>query len=167
VVWANANAVTGGLYRSEHKLLLLFKKGFAAHFNRISLGKHGCHRTNLWTYPATSLGSDARRGRQDHPTAKPTAMLEDALAELTNPGEIVLDPFLGSGSSLIAADNTGRVRCGVEIDPLYVDVTIRRFQASTGIAAIFADSGETFEQLATQGPSIEEQPRRKQGRYRE
>ena len=80
---------------------------------------------------------------------KPAAMLEDALSDLTHRGELVLDPFLGSGTSLIAAQNTGRVCCGVERDPLYVDVIIRRYEASTGIAAILADSGETFEQVAT------------------
>jgi DNA modification methylase len=75
-------------------------------------------------------------------------MLQDALIDLTNRGEIVLDPFLGYGSSLIAADNTGRVYCGIELDPLCVDVMIRRYEVETGVAAIFADSGETFEKVA-------------------
>ena len=88
-----------------------------------SSARRGRWRSNVWTYPgASSLGSDARRGLQDHPTVKPTAMLEDALLDLTNRGDIVLDPFLGSGSTLIAADRTGRVCRGVELDPLYVDV---------------------------------------------
>jgi DNA modification methylase len=78
---------------------------------------------------------------------KPTAMLQDALIDLTNRGDIVLDPFLGSGSTLIAAENTGRVCCGIEFDPLYVDVIIRRYEAETGIAAILAESGETFEKV--------------------
>jgi DNA modification methylase len=125
VVWAKTNAGMGSLYRSQHELLPLFKKGVASHVNNISLGKRGRHRTNVWTYPgASSLGSDARRGLQDHPTVKPTAMLQDALIDLTNRGEIVLDPFLGSGSTLIAAEKTGRVCRGVELDPLYVDVII-------------------------------------------
>jgi DNA modification methylase len=119
VVWAKPNAGTGSLYPSQHKLLPLFKKGSADHFNNIAVGTHGRHRSNLWTYPAGSVGSNAQRGRQDDPTVKPTSMFEDALADLTNPGEIVLDPFLGSGSTLFAADNTGRVCCGVELDPLY------------------------------------------------
>ena len=104
---------------------------------------------NLWTYPgASSLGSDARKGLQDHPTVKPVAMLGDAMIDLTNRGEIVLDPFLGSGSTLIAAEKTGRVCCGIELDPLYVDVIIRRYEAETGVTAILTETGETFEDLA-------------------
>ena len=149
VVWAKTNAGMGSLYRSQHELLPLFKKGVAAHVNNIVLGKRGRHRTNLWTYPgASSLGSDARKGLQDHPTVKPIAMLGDALIDLTNRGEIVLDPFLGSGSTLIAAEKTGRICCGIELDPLYVDVIIRRYEAQTGTTAILADTGETFDDLA-------------------
>jgi len=100
-------------------------------------------------YPgASSLGSDARRGLRDHPTVKPTAMLADALLDLTKRGDIVLDPFLGSGSTLIAADKAGRVCRGVELDPLYVDVIVRRYEAATGAAAILLETGETFENLA-------------------
>ena len=81
------------------------RKGAAPHVNNIELGKRGRWRSNVWTYPgASSLGSDARRGLKDHPTVKPTAMLEDALLDLTNRGDIVIDPFLGSGSTLIAAE---------------------------------------------------------------
>jgi hypothetical protein len=140
VVLAKPDAGTGHLYPSQHKLLPLFKKGVAAHINSIAVGTHGGHRSNLWTYPAASVGSDAPRGREDLPTAKLSSMLEDALADLladlTTPGEIVVDPFLGSGATLFAAQNTGRVCCGVELDPLSVDGIIRRYQASTGIAAI-------------------------------
>lgn len=144
VVWAKTNGGMGSLYRSQHELLPLFKKGAASHVNNISLGKRGRYRTNLWTYPgASSLGSDARKGLQDHPTVKPTAMLQDALIDLTNRGEIVLDPFLGSGSTLIAAEKTGRVCCGVELDPLYMDVIIRRYEAHTGTAVILAGAGDT------------------------
>jgi DNA modification methylase len=104
---------------------------------------------NLWTYPgASTLGSDARRGLQDHPTVKPTAMLEDALLDLTHRGDIVLHPFLGSGSTLIAAEATGRVCRGVELDPLYVEGIIRRYQAATGQGALLVETGETFEALA-------------------
>ena len=149
IVWAKTNAGMGSLYRSRHELLPLFKKGDGPHVNNVELGKRGRWRSNVWTYPgASSLGSDARRGLQDHPTVKPTAMLEDALLDLTNRGEIVIDPFLGSGSSLIAADKTGRICRGVELDPLYVDVIVRRYEAATGNDAVLVETGETFEALA-------------------
>src|SRR5215213_3724661 len=96
IVWGKTNAGMGSLYRSQHELLPLFKKGKAAHVNNIQLGKGGRWRSNLWQYPgASSMGSDARRGLSDHPTVKPTAMLEDALLDLTNCDDVVLDPFLG------------------------------------------------------------------------
>jgi DNA modification methylase len=149
VVWAKTNAGMGSLYRSQHELLPLFKKGVASHVNNISLGKRGRHRTNLWIYPgASSVGSDARKGLQDHPTVKPAAMLQDALIDLTNRGEIVLDPFLGSGSTLIAAESTGRACRGIELDPLYVDVIIRRYETVTGASVILADTGEPFATVA-------------------
>jgi DNA modification methylase len=154
VVWAKTNAGMGSLYRSQHELLPLFKKGDAPHVNNVALGKRGRWRSNVWTYPgASSLGSDARRGLQDHPTVKPTAMIEDALLDLTNRGDIVLDPFLGSGSTLIAAETTGRICRGVELDPLYVDVIIRRYEVGTGQAAVLVDTGETFEELAKRRPA--------------
>src|SRR5271157_3205233 len=109
----------GSLYRSQHELLPLFKKGTAPHINNVELGRHGRWRSNLWTYPgASSLGSDARKCLQDHPTTKPIAMLEDALLDLTRRGDIVLDPFLGSGSTLLACERTGRICRGFELDPL-------------------------------------------------
>ena len=149
IVWAKTNAGMGSLYRSQHELLPLFKKGDAPHVNNIDLGKKGRWRSNVWTYPgASSLGSDARRGLKDHPTVKPTAMLEDALLDLTNRGDIVVDPFLGSGSTLIAADTTGRACRGVELDPLYVDVIVRRYEMATGNPAVLVETGETFELLA-------------------
>ncbi len=149
IVWAKTNAGMGSLYRSQHELLPLFKKGSVPHVNNIELGKRGRWRSNVWTYPgASSLASDARRGLQDHPTVKPTAMLEDALLDLTNRGDTVVDPFLGSGSTLIAAEKTGRVCRGVELDPLYVDVIVRRFEAATGTAATLVGTGETHQTLA-------------------
>ena len=148
IVWAKTNAGMGSLYRSQHELLPLFKKGIAPHVNNIELGRRGRWRSNLWTYPgASSLGSDARRGLKDHPTVKPTAMLEDALLDVTKRDDIVLDPFLGSGSTLIAAVKTGRVCRGVELDPLYVDVILRRYQAATGKAAVLVETGETYQAL--------------------
>ena len=129
IVWAKTYAGMGSLDRSQHELLPLFRKGTAPHVNNVELGKRGRWRSNVWTYPgASSRGSDARRGLQDHPTVKPTAMLEDALLDLTNRGDIVIDQFLGSGSTLIAAEKTGRVRRGLELDRLYVDVIARRMR---------------------------------------
>jgi DNA modification methylase len=149
IVWAKTNAGMGSLYRPQHELLPLFKKGSAPHVNNVELGKRGRWRSNVWTYPgASSLSSDARRGLQDHPTVKPTAMLEDALLDLTGRNDIVIDPFLGSGSTLIAAEKTGRVCRGVELDPLYVDVIVRRYEAATRNAAILVETGETFAALS-------------------
>jgi DNA modification methylase len=138
----------GSLYRSQHELLALFKKGNAPHVNNIALGRKGRWRSNVWTYPgASSFGSDARRGLEDHPTVKPPTMLVDALFDLTNRREIVLDPFLGSGSTLIAAERTGRCCRGVELDPLYIDVILRRYQRETGESAVLEATGETFDEL--------------------
>jgi len=137
VVWSKTNAGMGSLYRSAHELLPLFKKGRAAHVNNIELGRHGRWRSNVWTYPgASSLGSDARKGLRSHLTVKPVAMLEDALLDLTRRAEVVVGPFLGSGSTVMAAEKTGRTCYGVEIDPLYLDVVLRRFEANTGTKAV-------------------------------
>jgi len=137
IVWTKTNAGMGSLYRSAHELLPMFKKGNAPHVNNVELGRHGRWRSNVWTYPgASSIGSDARQGLRSHPTVKPTAMLEDALLDLTHRGEIVLDPFLGSGSTLIATETAGRVCRGVELDPLYVDLALKRFHAATGHEAV-------------------------------
>src|SRR4029079_3270431 len=126
IIWAKTNAGMGSLYRSQHELLPLFKNGDAPHINNVALGKRGRWRSNVWTYPgASSLGSDARRGLQDHPTVKPTAMLIDALIDLSHRGEIILEPFAGSGSTLIACEKIARLCRAIELDPLYVEVIIR------------------------------------------
>jgi DNA modification methylase len=160
VVWSKTNAGMGSLYRSQHELLPLFKKGDRPHVNNIVLGRKGRWRSNVWTYPgASSLGSDARRGLRDHPTVKPLAMLKDALVDLTNRGDIVIDPFLGSGSTLIAAAALGRVCRGVELDPLYCDVVLRRFELVAGVAAVLSETGESFEVLvARRAKEIESTP---------
>jgi DNA modification methylase len=154
VIWNKTNAGMGSLYRSQHELLPLFKKGAAPHINNVELGKHGRWRSNVWTYPgASSLGSDSRRGLQEHPTVKPTALLQDAILDFTRRGDIVIDPFLGSGSTLIATEKTGRVSRGAEVDPLYVDVIIRRYQAATLNSAVLVETGETLEELGTRRAS--------------
>ena len=164
IVWTKTNAGMGSLYRSQHELLPLYKKGKTPHTNNIELGKHGRWRSNHWTYPgASSIGSDARRGLQDHPTVKPVAMLEDALLDLTHRGDVVLDPFLGSGSMLIAAEKSGRQCRGVELDPLYVDVIVRRYENITGKFAIVRGTGETFEELAARRKYEAERPAQANG----
>ena len=149
VVWGKTNAGMGSLYRSQHELLPLFKKGSAPNVNNVELGKHGRWRSNLWTYPgASSLGSNARKGLKDHPTVKPLAMIKDTLLDLTNRGDLVLDPFLGSGTTLLACEETDRICRGFELDPIYVDLIIRRFEALTGAFATLAATGERFAELA-------------------
>jgi DNA modification methylase len=149
VVWSKTNAGMGALYRSQHELLPLFKKGDAAPVNNVALGRKGRWRSNVWVYPgASSLGSQARRGLQDHPTVKPTALLKDAILDLTHRGDLVVDPFLGSGSTLLAADAARRVCRGVEIDALYIDLVIRRYEAATGQAGVLSETGETVAALA-------------------
>jgi DNA modification methylase len=139
------------LYRSQHELFALYKKGTAAHINNIQLGKAGRWRSNLWTYPgASSVGSDSRKGLQLHPTVKPAAMCADYILDLTNRGDILLDPFLGSGSNLIAAQRTGRRCFAIELDPLYVDVAIRRYEEVFGGQAVLDATGETFATVARQ-----------------
>ena len=133
IVWAKTNAGLGSLWRSQHELIGVYKKGGAAHVNNVALGKSGRWRSNLWTYPgASSLGSEARAQSGGHPTPKPVALLADALLDVTNRGEVVVDTFTGSGSTLIACERTGRRFVGIELDPLYVDLAVRRWETETG-----------------------------------
>jgi DNA modification methylase len=149
VVWSKTNAGQGSLWRSQHELLPVFKKGTAAHVNNVELGRHGRWRSNVWTYAGgSSLGSDARAGLAFHPTVKPRAMLEDAILDVTNRDEIVTDPFVGSGSTLLAAETTGRICRALEIDGQYCDVTIRRWQELTGENAVLERTGESFDEIA-------------------
>jgi DNA modification methylase len=146
IVWAKDNAGMGTFYRSRHELVFVFKKPDGAHINTFELGQHGRYRTNVWEYAGVNT---FRTGRLDelamHPTVKPVAMLADAIRDVTKRGDIVLDPFAGSGSSLIAAEKTGRrARC-IEYEPKYCDVIVRRWQAYTGKAATFDGIGLTFE----------------------
>ena len=150
VVWGKTNAAMGSLYRSQHELLPIFKKGISRNTNNVKLGKTGRSRSNLWTYAgASSMGSDARRGLEHHPTVKPVAMLSDAMLDMSDRGDVVLDPFLGSGSTLIAAEKTGRVCRGIELDPLYVDLIVRRYQEVTGMPAVLEETRESFADLTT------------------
>jgi DNA modification methylase len=144
-VWSKTNGGQGSLWRSAHELFPFFRKGPANHVNNVELGRHGRWRTNLWVYPGgSSLGSDSREGLEVHPTVKPRALVEDMLLDVTNRGDIVIDPFVGSGTTLIAAQATGRRCMAIEIDPLYCDVAIKRWQGMTGETAVLETTGESF-----------------------
>lgn len=150
-VWDKKVGGQGSLYRSRHELVFVFKNGKGKHRNNIQLGQYGRYRTNVWEYPR--LNSLSRKGEEGdlaalHPTIKPVALVADALLDCSARGDIVLDSFLGSGSTLIAAERVGRVCYGIEIDPLYVDVAIRRWQRHTGNRAIHAATGKCFDELA-------------------
>ncbi len=152
-IWSKDNAGMGSLYRSQHELILVYKNGKAKHVNNVQLGQYGRYRTNIWNYPgANSFSRTTEEGDLSvlHPTVKPVAMIADAIYDCSNRGDIVLDPFLGSGSTLIAAERTGRHCYGIELDPLYVDTAIRRWQKHTGLKAVHAVSGQSFDQLAEQ-----------------
>lgn len=149
IVWAKSNGGMGSLWRSQHELLPVFKKPGESHINNVQLGKHGRWRSNVWQYPgASSLGSDARDGLANHPTVKPVALLEDALLDVTNKDDLVLEPFAGSGSTLIACQSTGRRCRAIELEPAYVDVVVRRWQAMTCKPAILEETGLSFDEVA-------------------
>lgn len=151
VVWRKDNAGMGSLYRSQHELIFVMKSGQKPHINNVELGRFGRYRTNVWEYPgANSLRKDRRGDLEMHPTVKPVALVADAICDASNRDGIILDSFGGSGTTLIAAHKTGRRGYLVEIDPLYVDVTIRRFQKLTGIDAMLADSKQTFDAVAAE-----------------
>ena len=152
-VWVKDNAGMGSLYRSQHELVLVFKNGGAPHVNNVQLGQFGRYRSNVWHYPgANSFSRTTDEGNllALHPTVKPVAMIVDALFDCSKRGDIVLDPFLGSGSTLIAAERSGRHCYGIELDPLYVDTALRRWQSLTGLQATHAESGSTFDRIAAE-----------------
>lgn len=148
IVWNKSNAGMGSLYRSKHELICLFKKPDAKHRNNVQLGSTGRYRTNVWNYAgANSFGQGRMDQLKAHPTAKPVIMIADAIKDVTKRGDLILDPFCGSGTTLLAAEKTGRhARC-IELDPLYVDTAIRRFQERFGIEAIHVQTGLTFDEL--------------------
>jgi DNA modification methylase len=150
VVWAKTNAGQGSFYRSQHELICVYKSGDAAHINNIELGQHGRNRSNVWTYPGTNT---FRTGRMDdlalHPTVKPVALVADAMRDCSRRGDIILDPFIGSGTTILAAERVGRRGYGLELNPLYVDAAVRRWQAYTGRDAVLKSIGRTFNELAT------------------
>lgn len=145
-VWAKSNAGMGSFYRSQHELVFVFKHGKGAHQNNFGLGQHGRSRSNVWAYRGVNtFGKDRMELLGVHPTVKPVALIADALRDVSKRGGVVVDPFLGSGSTLLAAEATGRICVGVEIDPAYVEVAIRRWQNKTGRDALNATTGEAFD----------------------
>jgi DNA modification methylase len=152
-VWTKDNPGMGSLYRSQHELVFVFKHGREPHRNHIQLGRYGRNRSNVWSYPG--VNSFSRSGSEGnllalHPTVKPVALVADALRDCSSRGEIVLDAFLGSGTTLIAAERTGRICHGLELDPLYVDTAVRRWQALTGQHARHAERGLMFNEAVAE-----------------
>jgi DNA modification methylase len=144
-VWAKTNGGMGSLYRSQHELVLVLKHGSAPHTNAVELGRHGRYRTNIWTQAgANAFGVSRDSDLADHPTVKPTQLLAEAIRDVTRQGEIVLDAFSGSGSTILACERTKRIGYAVEIEPRYIDVAIRRWEKMTGRKAVLETTGETF-----------------------
>jgi DNA modification methylase len=145
-VWAKSQGGMGSLYRSQHELVLVFKHGKQSHQNNIQLGRFGRYRTNVWQYTGIQGMRSGEEGDllEIHPTIKPVKLVADALLDCSRRGDLILDPFLGSGTTLLACERVGRHCRGIELDPLYVDATIRRFQNLTGLDATHQATGQTF-----------------------
>jgi DNA modification methylase len=150
-VWNKDNGGLGSLYRSKHELVFVFKRGSGKHINNVELGRFGRNRTNVWDYPGVN---SIHQGRLDdlamHPTVKPVALVADAIRDCSKRDGIVLDCFGGSGTTLIAAHKTGRRGYLIELDPSYVDVTVKRFEQLTGETAIHAETRRSFSELKQQ-----------------
>jgi len=150
IAWVKANAGMGSFYRSQHELVAVIKKP-GRHNNRIQLGSRGRDRSNVWFAPgAGTPGSDARKMLSEHPTAKPVQLLADALIDVTDPGDIILDCFAGSGSTLIAADQTGRRARLIELDPSYCDVILKRWLDRGGEPPILAATGQSLDEVVAE-----------------
>ena len=144
----------GSFYRSKHELISVFKVGSGPHVNNVELGRHGRNRTNVWDHAGVNTFKAGRLHELAmHPTVKPVALVADVLKDASRRSDLVLDPFAGSGTTIIAAERTGREAYAMEIDPTYVDVIIQRWQSYTGKSALFAANGTLFEELAEQRKS--------------
>ena len=148
-VWVKDSGGQGSFYRSQHELVFVFKSGKTKHTNNVQLGKYGRYRTNIWQYPRVNshCSKSEEPDLQLHPTVKPVAMVAEAIMDCTARGEIILDAFLGSGTTLVAAERVGRLCYGIELDPTYVDLAVRRWQAYTGNTARHAKSKRSFNDL--------------------
>jgi hypothetical protein len=143
------NAGMGSLYRSQHELVYVFKVGTGPHTNNVELGRHGRSRSNVWRYAGVNtFGSERDEALAMHPTVKPVRLVADAILDCSRRGDRVLDGFSGSGTTLLAADRTGRVGYGLEIEPRYVDVTIRRLAEHAGLEATHVETGRSFDEVS-------------------
>jgi DNA modification methylase len=150
LVWNKSNAGQGSFYRSKHELIAVFKSGTGPHINNFRLGAQGRYRTNVLDYPSVNSLNPARRGDLElHPTTKPVALVADLIRDCSRRNGIILDPFGGSGTTILAAERTGRVARVIELDPLYVDVAIRRWQKITGASARHTETGASFADVET------------------
>lgn len=150
-IWNKCNAGMGSLYRSKHELIYVFKAGKGAHINNVALGRYGRHRTNVWDYISqNSLNGSSKSKLPLHPTAKPVAMIADAIRDCSTRSALILDPFGGAGTTLIAAERTSRRARVIEIDPTYVDASVRRWEKHTGGSARLSSSNLTFGEVANQ-----------------
>ena len=148
-VWTKTNGGMGGIYRNAHELICVFRAGNETPLDNVELGRNGRNRTNVWSHPGmSSFGKERDALLGSHPTTKPVAMIADALRDITKRGDVILDTFLGSGSTLMAAQETGRICYGVELDPRYVDVAVRRWQNTTGRDAVLVETGDTFDSMS-------------------
>jgi DNA modification methylase len=153
-VWNKTNGGMGSFYRSKHELVFVFKRGDAPHTNTFGLGETGRYRTNVWDYAGiSSMGADRADQLSMHPTVKPVALVADAIKDCSRRGEIVLDVFAGSGTTLIAAASCGRRARVLEYDPLYCDTIVRRWESYTGKRAALSADGRSFEAVAAQRQS--------------
>lgn len=151
IVWTKSNAGQGSLWRSQHELIFAWKNGTAAHVNNVNLGANGRWRSNVWHYAgANAFGRDRDKELAGHPTPKSVAMIQDAILDVTLRGEIVLDPCAGSATTLVAAHKVKRIGIGIEIDPEYVDLGVRRLEKLTGEPARHAETGLTFDEMAAE-----------------
>jgi DNA modification methylase len=148
VVWNKSNAGQGSFYRSQHELICVFRVGSHQHRNNVELGRFGRNRSNVWTYAGVNtFGRNRMEALTQHPTVKPVALVADALLDCTARGDAVLDQFAGSGTTILAAEKVGRIGFGIEFEPGYVDVAIKRWQKSTKLEATLAKDGRTFEEI--------------------
>lgn len=150
-VWTKSQGGMGSLYRSQHELVAVFKHGKSPHTNNIELGKHGRNRTNVWAYAGmNSFGKDRDANLALHPTVKPMIMIRDAILDASNREDLVLDPFGGSGTTLLAADAVRRRARLIELDPLYCDVIVRRVEMALSAPAVLKSSGQSFAEVASE-----------------